>query len=61
MKINPSDPPPVRELGHDDPMPFGKFFGVRMCDVPENYFEWLYHEENLADGPVRRYIEEYVV
>lgn len=53
--------PPQRRLGPDDPMPFGKHAGQRMSDVPDDYFEWLYYEEDLEPGPVRDYIEEFVV
>lgn len=55
-----SGPGPQR-LGPNDPMPFGKHAGQRMQDVPDDYFEWLYYEEEIAPGHVRDYIEEYVV
>ena len=49
------------KLTPSDPMPFGKYAGYRMDGVPDDYFEWLYYEEDIAPGPVRDYIEEYVV
>ncbi len=56
--------PPVRysapqELGPDDRMPFGKHQGELMKNVPDSYWEWMIHEAEIEDGPVRRYIEEY--
>ena len=28
------------ELKDDDPMPFGKYKGVKMANVPASYLEW---------------------
>jgi len=50
----------TNELGHDDPMPFGKYQGEAMADVPENHLRWLY-DDGLDEGPVLRYIEKHVL
>lgn len=59
IKASNGSRPGGNELGPDDPMPFGKYQGERMKDVPERYWEWMIHEADIEDGPVRRYIEEY--
>jgi len=38
-------------------MPFGKYEGCKMQDVPATYLKWLY-DNNKASKPVRRYIKE---
>jgi len=43
-------------LKDSDPMPFGKFKGRKMEDVPAQYLLWLY-DQNPSDGPVTQYIE----
>lgn len=50
-----------KTLEPNDPMPFGKYAGEEMGNVPDSYFEWLYYEEDIAAGPVRDYIEEFIV
>lgn len=49
------------QLTDTDQMPFGKFKGKPMQDVPTTYLHWFYH--NSKDGErettdaVRRYVE----
>lgn len=38
-------------------MPWGKFKGEKMENVPANYLVWLY-EEAKCDGDVKAYIED---
>lgn len=38
-------------------MPFGKYKGVKMVNVPSDYLLWLY-DKGLEDGDVKTYIEE---
>ena len=53
----PSERAPERPLGDLDMMPFGKYKGDAMGDVPASYFHWLWeggmHSENK---PVADYI-----
>lgn len=44
-------------LTDDSPMPFGKFKGKRMEEVPAAYLIWL-HENNKCSGNVKAYIED---
>lgn len=44
-------------LQDTDKMPYGKFQGVRMADVPADYLLWLY-EQNMNPSDVRDYIED---
>jgi len=41
----------------DSIMPFGKYKGRRLEDVPAGYLIWLY-DNGLDRGPLREYIEE---
>ena len=47
----------MAELGDKDSMPFGKFKGQRMGDVPAEYLVFLY-DDGLSAGDVRDYIED---
>lgn len=38
-------------------MPFGKFKGVKLANVPAPYLLWLYSNCNLADD-IKQYIKE---
>ena len=38
-------------------MPFGKYKGEQLQDVPETYLIWLY-ENGVCFGELKRYIEE---
>lgn len=38
-------------------MPFGKYKGENMADVPADYLLWLY-ENNKCNGDVKAYIED---
>ena len=40
-----------------DPMPFGKYRGVPMQDVPVSYLHWLWHN-GLTDTSVKEYIQK---
>jgi len=44
-------------LQDDSPMPFGKYKGDKMINVPASYLLWLYNE-NKCNKNVRDYIEE---
>lgn len=37
--------------------PFGKYKGVKMCNVPESYLIWCY-DQDWCRGEVKKYIEE---
>jgi len=41
----------------DDLMPYGKYKGVKMANVPASYLIWLY-DNNKAANSVKFYIEE---
>lgn len=41
----------------DKPMPFGKFNGVLICDVPNSYLKWVVGEKFFNSNPF--YKEEY--
>jgi len=38
-------------------MPFGKFKGVKLANVPAWYLLWLYNE-NKCNGDLKEYIKE---
>jgi uncharacterized protein (DUF3820 family) len=44
-------------LYDDSPMPFGKYKGDKMENVPASYLIWLY-DENKCNNYVRKYIED---
>ncbi len=44
------------KLTDDSLMPFGKYKGQPMQDVPASYLHWFYH--NGSDGNVKDYIKE---
>uniref|UniRef100_A0A6M3LLS0 Putative quorum-sensing-regulated virulence factor n=1 Tax=viral metagenome TaxID=1070528 RepID=A0A6M3LLS0_9ZZZZ len=44
-------------LQDDSPMPFGKYKGDKMINVPASYLLWLYNE-NKCNKNVRDYIED---
>ncbi len=37
-------------------MPWGKFKGMKMANVPSSYLKWLY-DNNYGDAAIRGYIE----
>lgn len=41
----------------NDLMPWGKYQGTKMLDVPASYLIWIY-ENNKCSGDVKKYIEE---
>jgi len=41
----------------ESPMPFGKYKGEPLEDVPGSYLLWL-HSQGLDEGPLKDYIEE---
>ena len=47
----------MAELSDDSLMPFGRFKGQKMKDVPAWYLLHIYHE-GLQSGNVRDYIED---
>jgi len=44
-------------LYDENPMPFGKYKGEKMANVPATYLMWLY-DENKCNKEVRDYIED---
>jgi hypothetical protein len=45
-------------MDDDDPMPFGKYKGEPIGEVPAEYLDWLHGQEWLASWPrVKKYIE----
>lgn len=49
---------PTEELEDDSLMPFGKYKGKQMQEVPANYFHWLWNNglKNDKNSPVHKYI-----
>lgn len=48
------------ELTDDSPMPFGKFKGKKMKEVPAEYLHWLWSQPGKPDenSPVANYIRK---
>lgn len=44
------------QLTDESPMPFGKFKGEKMANVPASYLMWLY-DNGKCSGNVKEYIE----
>lgn len=44
-------------LNDDSLMPWGKYKGVKMANVPAEYLRWLY-DNNKCNGAVKAYIED---
>jgi uncharacterized protein (DUF3820 family) len=44
-------------LTDESPMPFGKFKGQKLIEVPARYLLWLY-ENNKAYGQLKEYIAD---
>jgi uncharacterized protein (DUF3820 family) len=44
-------------LTDEDLMPWGKYEGVPMEDVPAQYLLWCYHNDKISDE-VKEYVEE---
>lgn len=42
--------------GDDDKMPFGKYKGERMADVPASYLHWLWQQKPLSNLRLENYI-----
>lgn len=45
------------KLTDESPMPFGKYAGAKMANVPADYLIWLYDNGKTSEQ-VRQYIEE---
>ena len=45
------------KLTDESPMPFGKYKGDKMANVPASYLMWLY-DNNKCNAEVREYIKE---
>jgi uncharacterized protein (DUF3820 family) len=39
-------------------MPFGKFRGQHMSEIPANYLRWLYEDGIVKAGPLLIYLEK---
>jgi uncharacterized protein (DUF3820 family) len=46
------------KLNDDSPMPWGKFKGKKMIDVPADYLLWLRDREDKISGDVSDYIDD---
>ena len=50
-----------REIGDpftdEDLMPFGKWKGTKMANIPADYLLWMYDNDKLY-SPVKKYVEE---
>lgn len=46
------------KLTDDSPMPFGKFKGKRMEEVPASYLHWLWTQESSKETSVMLYIKD---
>lgn len=44
-------------LSDKDLMPFGKYKGYKMEDVPLDYFKWLLFNDKIRKGDVLTYID----
>jgi uncharacterized protein (DUF3820 family) len=38
-------------------MPWGKYAGEKLCNIPASYLIWLY-ENNKCYGEIKKYIED---
>lgn len=47
----------TEQMKDTDLMPFGKYKGKEMQDVPDDYLIWL-HKENKCFGKLKEYIED---
>lgn len=45
------------KLNDKSPMPYGKYEGVKMANLPANYLLYLY-DEDMCGAPVRLYVKE---
>jgi len=45
-------------MNDTDPMPFGKYKGTLMQDVPVEYLHWLYYATGTNGQCVRDYIKD---
>lgn len=52
----------MKELTDDDKMPFGRYRGQKLLDVPASYFHWLWtngkDKEPKGTDPVADYIRK---
>lgn len=44
-------------LTDNSPMPYGKYKGVEMQEVPASYLIWLYENDKCSDS-VKEYVED---
>jgi uncharacterized protein (DUF3820 family) len=47
----------MAKLDDESPMPWGKFKGEKMVNVPASYLLWLY-DNNRGSAEVKEYIED---
>jgi len=47
----------ITEFTDDTIMPFWKFKGKKMKDIPKSYKKWMY-DKSLCTGPLRAYLEK---
>ena len=47
-------------LESDSTMPFGKYYGKKMSEIPEHYLIWIY-ERKKCNWEVRNYIFDNII
>lgn len=50
----------MKTLDDLDPMPFGKYKGVEMQDVPARYLHWLWIEKDFKSQTNAEPVAEYI-
>lgn len=49
---------PQEPYNDDTLMPFGKYKGEPLMDVPAAYFHWLWEQKPISDKRLQTYIED---
>jgi uncharacterized protein (DUF3820 family) len=44
-----------------DPMPFGKYMGIQLANVPASYLIWLYENDRCGKDALYRYIRDNII
>jgi len=47
----------MNKLSDESPMPWGKYKGIQMINVPASYLIWCYDNDKCSDN-VREYIKD---
>lgn len=48
--------PDLREYDDETPMPFGKYRGTPLGELPSDYCQWLYDQRDLSDQALYRWL-----